>query len=172
MASPEFGTTGGDVASWFVHYGADRARDILRGLKQNEIRLVDGNSTAVRMVAMGQADLCFTDTDDVYAAQRNGWPIAMHFLDQGHDGVLVIPNTAALIQGGPHPTEAKELMQFLLSEELERMMVQSDSHNTPIHVSLAKEYPSYVITNPLPVDYNAVAAQLPQAIQSAREILR
>ncbi|UCE46241.1 MAG: extracellular solute-binding protein, partial [Phycisphaerales bacterium] len=25
MAAPEFGTTGGDVASWFAHYGPDRA---------------------------------------------------------------------------------------------------------------------------------------------------
>ena len=97
MAAPEFGTTGGDVASWFAHYDSARATEILEGLKANDIRLVAGNSTAVRMVATGQADVCFTDTDDVYAAQRNGWPIAMNPLDQGGAGALVIPNTAALL---------------------------------------------------------------------------
>jgi len=172
MASPAFGTTGGDVASWFAHYGPDRARQILQGLKANDIRVVNGNSTAVRMVATGQADVCFTDTDDVYAAQRNGWPVARNFLDQGGDGVLTIPNTAALIKGGPHPGTAGELMAFLLSETLERMLVASDSHNSPIHPSVAAEHAQYAIAHPLPVDYARVAAHLPMAIETAREMLR
>ena len=171
MASPAFGTTGGDVASWFAHYGPDRAGEILRQLKDNDVRIVSGNSTAVRMVATGQADLCFTDTDDVHAGQRNGWPVAMHFLDQGGDGVLAIPNTAARIKGGPHPETAEALMRFLLSEELERRLVKSDSHNSPTRASVAQEYPQYAIPNSLPVDYGRVADFLPTAITAAREIL-
>jgi len=171
MASPAFGTTGGDVASWFAHYGPERAREILRKLKDNEVRLVAGNSTAVRMIATGQADLCFTDTDDIYAGQRNGWPVAMNFLDQGDHGVLTIPNTAALIKGGPNPRNARVLMRFLLSEELERLVVQSDSHNSPIHANVAKEYPQYAIPNPLKIDYARVADFLAEAITTAREIL-
>ena len=50
MASPESGTTGGHVASWFAWYGEDRATQILVGLKANEVRLVAGNSVAVRLV--------------------------------------------------------------------------------------------------------------------------
>jgi len=172
MAAPEFGTTGGDVASWFVHYGFERARQILQALTANKIRLVDGNSTAVRMVATGRADVCFTDTDDVYAAQRNGWPVAMNYLNQAGDGPLVIPNTAAVIKGAPHPEEAKELMEFLLSEKLERLLVLSDSHNTPIHASLAEQFKLYAIRKPLGIDYEEVADQLPTAIQTAREVLR
>ena len=172
MASPEFGTTGGDVASWFAHYGPDRAREILQALKANQIRLVDGNSTAVRMVATGQADVCFTDTDDVYAAQRNGWHVAMNYLDQGGDGPLAIPNTAAVINGARHPEEAKELMDFLLSEQLEEMLVRSDSHNCPIRPALAKRFTSYAISNPLDIDYEKVADLLPIAIETSREILR
>ncbi|MCK4294981.1 MAG: extracellular solute-binding protein, partial [Planctomycetes bacterium] len=175
MATPEFGTTGGDVASWFAHYGVDRAREILLALKANRIRLVEGNSTAVKMVATGQADICFTDTDDVYAAQRNRWPVAMNYLDQAGDpprGGLVIPNTAAVIKGAAHGKEARELMDFLLSEQLEEMLVRSDSHNCPIHPSLAERFKSYAIPQPLRVDYEKVADQLPTAIQTAREILR
>lgn len=172
MASPAFGTTGGDVASWFAHYGPERAREILQKLKANQVRVVAGNSTAVRMVATGQADVCFTDTDDVYAAQRNGWPVAMNFLDQRGDGVLAIPNTAALIKGGPHPRAARELMRFLLSEALERLLVQSDSHNSPIHASVAEDYPQYAIPNSLDIDYEQVAGHLPVAMETAREVLR
>lgn len=172
MATPKFGTTGGDVASWFAHYGVDRAREILLALKANRIRLVEGNSTAVRMVATGQADVCFTDTDDVYAAQRNGWPVAMNYLDQAGEGPLAIPNTAAVIKGTAHPEEAKKLMDFLLSEQLEEMLVRSDSHNCPVHPSLAEQFKLYAIPHPLSVDYERVADQLPTAIQTAREILQ
>jgi iron(III) transport system substrate-binding protein len=171
MASPASGTTGGDVASWFAHYGPDRARDILRRLKENHVWVVSGNSTAVRKVANGEADICFTDTDDIYAGQRNGWPVAMNYLDQGGDGVLVIPNTAALLRGGPHPEAARKLMAFLLSEDLERLLARSDSHNSPVHPAAAREYRQYAIPKPLAVDYERVADFLPMAIETAREIL-
>lgn len=172
MAEPEFGTTGGDVASWFAHYGAVRAKEILVGLKANEVRLVAGNSTAVRMVATGQADICFTDTDDVYAAQRNDWPIAMSFLDQGGAGALAIPNTAAMIKAGPHPKEAAALMDFLLSRRLEELLAQSDSHNYPVHPSVAERYKSYAIPKTLNVEYGKIADELPGAVKAAREVLR
>ena len=172
MASPAFGTTGGDVASWFAHYGPQRAKEILQRLRDNEVRIVSGNSTAVRMVATGQADICFTDTDDVYAGQRNGWPVAMNFLDQNGKGALMIPNTAAMIKGGPHAETAAKLMQFLLSEELERLLAESDSHNSPVRASVAQRYPQYAIPRSLNLDYGRIADFLPVAIEAAEGILR
>ena len=172
MATPEFGTTGGDVASWFVHYGSDRAQAILQGLKDNGIRLVEGNSTAVRSVATGQADLCFTDTDDIYAAQRNGWPLAMLPLDQAGKGSLAIPNTAALIKSGPNAEHARSLMAFLLSDTLERHLALSDAHNSPVHVSLKDDFREFRLDRPLTIDYKRVADRLTEAIEKAREMLR
>ncbi|MDY7011552.1 MAG: extracellular solute-binding protein [Planctomycetota bacterium] len=172
MADPRFGTTGGDVAGWFAHYGADRAAEILGALKANKVRLVPGNSIAVRMVATGQADVCMTDTDDVYAAQRNGWPVAMNWLDQGGAGVLTIPNTVAIIKGCPNPDEAEALLKFLLSEQVERMLARSDSHNTPVHPSVAAEFNRYAIPKPLEIDYEKVADELPTAVRRAWEAFR
>ena len=172
MAAPEFGTTGGDVASWFAHYDPAQATEILKRLKANDIHLVDGNSTAVRMVATGQADVCFTDTDDVYAAQRNDWPVAMNYLDQGGEGTLAIPNTAAIIKGAGNPKEARELMEFLLSEQLEEMLLNSDSHNCPVRQSPTEQFKKYLIPKSLQIDYEKVADNLLAAIQTAREILR
>jgi len=172
MAAPEFGTTGGDVASWFAHYGRERATEILRGLKSVRVRIVGGNSTAVRMLATGQADVALTDTDDVYAAQRNDWPIKMNYLDQGGDGVLAIPNTVAIIKGAPHLEEARLLAAFLLGAQAETMLAQSDSHNTPVRPDVAKQFPAYAIPKRLDIDYARIAAELPAAIVTAREILR
>ena len=171
MATPRFGTTGGDVASWFAHYGPNRAKEILRALQANAVRVVSSNSTAVREVANGKADVCLTDTDDVYAAQRNGWPIAMNPLDQDGKGALAIPNTAALIRGAPHAAQAKELMAFLLSQRVEEMLARSDSHNTSIRPAVAERFAQYRVGKPLAIDYDKVADALPGAVQAAGEIL-
>jgi iron(III) transport system substrate-binding protein len=172
MASPESGTTGGHVASWFAWYGEERAQQILAGLKANDVRLVAGNSVVVRLVADGEADVGLTDSDDVYAGQRNKWPVAMKLVGHGTQGPLVIPNTAALVKGGPHPEAARRLMAFLLGEDVERRLARSDSHNTPVHASLAGEFPEYAITGRLPVDYEKVADCTPAAIRAATKILK
>ena len=171
MATPTFGTTGGDVSSWFAHYGEERAEEILRGLKDNGIRLVTGNSTAVRMVSTGQADICFTDTDDVYAAQRNGQPVDFNFLKQGDMGPLAIPNTAALVKNAPHPEAAKKLLDFILSEEMEVLLAESDSHNSPVRSSLAEKYSKYAIKEQLDIEYEKIAEILSSSIVRAKEIL-
>jgi len=171
MAAPEFGTTGGDVASWFAHYGPERATEILRALATNEVRLVSGNSTAVRMVATGQADVCMTDTDDVYAAKRNKWPVACWPLDQGGAGSLAIPNTVAILKGAPHPEQASALMVFILGGAVERMLAESDSHNGPVQAELAAEFAEYAIEPALAVDYETVTDMLETAIETAMEIL-
>ena len=175
MATPQFGTTGGDVASWFVHYGEERGAEILRRLKENQVRIVAGNSTAVRMVASGQADICLTDTDDVYAGQRNEWPVALHPHDQAGKGALAIPNTAALIKNAPHPEAAKMLMEFLLSDKLEEMLLESYSHNIPVNKTidqLPESLRKFALGNHLEIDYQKVADQLPVAIETAGGIFR
>ena len=171
MAIPSYGTTGGDVASWFAHYGTEKAEEILTGLKDNKIKLVSGNSTAVRKVSNGEYDICFTDTDDVYAAQRNGHPVDFNFLNQGDMGPLAIPNTVALIENAPHPKAAKKLLDFILSEELEVLLAESDSHNSPIHPSLAGQYEKYEIKKRLNIEYEKIAELLTASIERTKEIL-
>jgi iron(III) transport system substrate-binding protein len=171
MADPAFGTTRGDVASWFAHYGAPRAREILRGLAGNGVRQVQGNSTAVRAVAFGEADVCLTDTDDVYAAQRNGWPIEMAPLDQGGAGALAIPNTVALVKGAGNEAAAGELIAFLLSEQVERLLAASESHNIPVRPALAAEYAKYAVGKCLEMDYRRIAARQPAALEAVKEIM-
>jgi iron(III) transport system substrate-binding protein len=170
MARPHAGTTRGEVASWFAHYGPERATEILQGLKANGIRLVDGNSLVVRSVKDGEADVGLTDTDDVYNGQRNGWPVAMAPLNQGGDGALAIPNTVALIRGAPHPRPAAQLIDFLLSEKVEAMLAESDFHSTPVRPDLAEKFPQYRVEPRLRIDYSTVTENLPNALK-AGEVL-
>jgi iron(III) transport system substrate-binding protein len=172
MADPRFGTTKGDVASWFAHYGLQTARKFLELLKANGVRPDGGNSTAVVKVANGLADLAMTDSDDVYAAQKKGWPIGMVLLDQGGAGVLTFPHTVAKVKGGPHPQEAAALMDYLLSAAVEERLAASDAHNTPVRPALAKKFGAYAVPKPLDVDYGRIAEQLPAAVKAAEEVFR
>jgi iron(III) transport system substrate-binding protein len=172
MARPEFGTTGGDIASWFAHYGPDKAKEILRGLKANDVRFVDGNSMSVREVADGRADIGLTDTDDAYAQKQGGKPVDFNYLDQGGEGVLTIPNTVALIKGGPHGAEAEALYEFLLSKKAERMLAESESHNTPVRPEVAKDFPQFAIPHALKIDYEKVADQIAPALDACKEIFK
>jgi iron(III) transport system substrate-binding protein len=170
MARPSRGTTGGDVASWFVEYGPDAATKILKALKANEIRLVEGNSVVVRMVGAGQADIGLTDTDDVHAGIRNGWPVKMNPLARNGKGTLAIPNTVAKIRRGPNPDAADPLIDFLLGGECEQMLLAGDSHNWPVGFSPDASHKIFAIGDPAEINYAAVSAAMPDALKAVEEI--
>ena len=171
MARPSFGTTGGHVASWFALFGPERAKEFLRELRENDVRIVEGNSQAVRAVAQGQADLCLTDTDDVWAAQRNGWPVDLVYPRHDEQGTLLIPNTVARVRGGPNPEAASQLIAYLLSSETERALAESDSHNIPVSESLAAGLESYRVESPMALSYRQIAEHLGPALRASSEIL-
>ncbi len=153
LANPMFGTTRGHVAAMFACWGEKRARDFLTGLHDAGALIVDGNSSAVRAVIDGRADMCMTDTDDVWVAQHDGASLDLKYLDMGDGGTLWIPSTVALIKGRRSegrrsegrtqtfdlPTShARRLVDFLVSAETEAILARSRSRNVPVRPSLRR----------------------------------
>ena len=70
-------------------------------------------------VAAGKLAFGLTDTDDAIVEIERGMPVAIVYPDQGdgESGSLLIPNTLAIIKGGPHPERARELLKYLLTAE-------------------------------------------------------
>ncbi len=174
MARPQFGTTRGHMGALIALWGEAIAARWIDDIGHSDVRLYDGNATVVRAVAMGEVEIGLTDTDDVWAGQRNGWPVDLVYAR--HDvptsaggpiqaGPLVIPNTVARVAGGPNPDHAATLIDFLLSERVERMLAESDSHNVPIREALASEFPRYAVPDPASVDYAEAAASMPRAME-------
>lgn len=154
IARPGFGTTRGHFAAVLACAGEDGFIRWLRRLKFGGARMVDGNSSVVRAVAQGESSLGLTDTDDIWAGQREGWPVAgipaLHGVADGRRrGPMFIPNTCALVAGGPNPGPAADLLRFLVSPEAERALMESDSHNMPVDALLLREmrerFSGYVI---------------------------
>lgn len=175
MARPEFGTTRGHVSMLFALWGEEPARRWLGALRDNEVILLDGNSAVVRAVASGEAHVGLTDTDDVFAGQRQGWPIDLiyirHDTDEHSLGVMTIPNTVARVAGGPNPGSAARLMEFLVSEGVERRLAQSDSHNYPVSPALAPEFGTYAPPDPMPLRVGPIVDAMERAMRACREVL-
>ncbi len=138
IANPLFGTTNTQLATWWSQWGPDRTKDFLTALKANGTRIVPGNGPARDLVASGEIALCLTDTDDAWQAIRKKRPVAMAYLNQSDEGTLLIPNTVALIKGGPHPETAKTLIDFLLSEQTEELLAFSESAQIPVRESVKR----------------------------------
>jgi len=181
MADPRFGTTGGHLAAMKAYWNADIPgfyEAYLLGLKENDILLLpSGNAGVVRAVASGEADIGLTDADDVWAAQANGANVALvyprHSVDEEEpgNGTLLIPNTVARVRGGPNPGNAARLIDFLLSQAVERMIAESSSHNIPLNPALEGAYPQYAVDDPLQVDFERAAAVRESAIAQAMDLL-
>ena len=55
----------------------------------------------------------------------------MRLPDQEGIGALLIPNTVALVRGGPHPDAGRRLIDYLLRPETEAMLARGEAHRIP-----------------------------------------
>jgi iron(III) transport system substrate-binding protein len=75
------------------------------------------------------------DSDDAVSRVRQGKPIEIVYPDQaeGQIGVLVLPNAAVLVRGGPNPENGRKLIEYLVSRETERKLAFADCAQIPLH---------------------------------------
>lgn len=137
IANPLFGTTATHAAALFAALGPDEAQAFFQGLLDQKVRVVGGNSVVRDMVVSGELKVGLTDTDDAYIAVDKGEPVGVIFPDQDELGTLLMPNTVALINGAPHPEEAKLLIDYLLSPEVEAKLAFSSSRQMPVRETVA-----------------------------------
>lgn len=138
IANPIYGTTRGHMATQHALWGEAALQKWLTALRDNGVRVTDGNSQSVLLVARGEVELAATDTDDVIVAQARGDKVEMCFPDLDSPdgrtipGTLWIPNSVALVRGGPGGDAAKRLADYLASAEVERKLAESESANLPV----------------------------------------
>jgi len=197
IAKPAFGTTRGHFGALLHRFGEPAFEAWLKALKANDVRVMDGNATVVAAVARGECRIGLTDTDDVYAGQREGWPVAIAWEElapplpaptdkpapandkpapiTGPDlpgmGSMLIPSTVSLVKGRKNPGPALELVEFLLSPAAQRSLAQTDSRNTPVDPEVRREFAQYDIPNPAELDLMAVADKIDAAMAICSRVL-
>jgi len=135
IAKPLFGTTASHAACLFAHWGDEKAKEFFLKLKENDVKILSGNKQVALEVAGGQIDFGLTDTDDAIIEVEQGRPVAIVYPDQGEGemGTLFIPNTLAIIRGGPNPEQARKLVDWLLRPEIEARLAAGPSAQIPLN---------------------------------------
>ena len=126
IAYPMFGTTRTQAAALYAALGADKGKEFFQTLKDNGVQVVDGNSVTKDMAAAGQVKIGYTDTDDAKEALEDGAHVTMCFTDQGDGeiGNLITPNTAAMIKGAPNEENAKAFIDYVISLDREKELIE------------------------------------------------
>jgi len=137
IAKPLFGTTATHAAVLFAAWGEDEARRFFLQLRENA-RVLSGNKQVALAVGRGELAFGLTDTDDAIVEQENGRAVEIIYPDQAGDGLgaLFIPNTLALIQGGPHSEAGRRLIDYLLSPEVEAQLAAGRSAQFPLNAAV------------------------------------
>ncbi len=162
IAKPLFGTTATQAVCLFAAWGDSEAKEFFDGVKRNA-RIMSGNKQVAEAVAAGTLAFGLTDTDDALIEIERGMPVAIIYPDQGEGqvGTLFIPNTLALIKGSPHPEAAEKLVDYLLSDGVERRLADGPSGQIPLREGVAAsprvKTPSEV--RAMQVDWKAAAAK-------------
>lgn len=173
IALPLFGTTATHAAALFALWGDEEAKEFFRDLLENDVAVLAGNATVRDMVARGEYAIGLTDTDDANGAVEDGLPARWLLPDQeeGGIGTLVIPNTVALIKGGPNPDGGKKLIDFLLSPEVEGKLARMRSIQIPLNPSVQTpdNVPDLAKIRTIGVSFDAIAENMADAAAFVKE---
>lgn len=140
MARPLSGTTKTHAVALLTR-DETQGRAFLEAIAQREregkgLKLVNSNGQVMDLVKNPANRVAFglTDTDDAWIALQEGAPVAMIYPDQaqGQPGAVVIPNTVALVRGGPNPVAARKLLEWLTSPEVEALLAAGPSSQIPL----------------------------------------
>ncbi len=135
IANPLFGTTTAHVAALFTVLGDEKARQFMESMKKNKVAISTSNGESADFVASGRYAFSLVDSDDAVNRIRQKRPVKMVYPDQeeGGLGCFIVPNVVVLIKNCPHPEEAKKLIDYLLSKEVERKLAFADCAQIPLH---------------------------------------
>ena len=145
MARPLTGTTAAHAGVLIAQDGWEATAALFAGMRENDVRFGSGNAHLMQLVRDGKLHFGWTDTDDYRAAELADKPVAMVVPDQGpgERGLILIPNTVGLVTGAPHPEAGKQLIDFILSRKVERLLAESSSCQIPVRDDVSR--PAHVL---------------------------
>lgn len=173
IAKPLFGTTATHAACLFDAWGDEGAKEFFLRLKDNA-KVLSGNKQVAAAVARGELLFGLTDTDDAFMEKsKPGTPVEIIYPDQGDNqmGALFIPNTLAIIKGGPNAEQARKLVDYLLTAQVEGQLATSGSAQFPLHDE-ARVQPPAAPDAPLKrmkIDFNSAAKKWDTAAAFLKE---
>lgn len=194
MARPQFGTTRGHMAILADVLGRGPMGELLGAYKNNGLRLYDGNGAVARAIGNGEIHVGFVDSDDVFAGQREKWPIGMAFIKcpnpmakrvtrdnpqwaelqrVAKTGTILLPNSVSRVRGGQNGKDAAALVEFLLSPATQRALATGESRNVPVDPELRAELATWLPPGDdiVDIDFESAAEIMDGAMQTCESVL-
>ena len=145
-ANPRYGTTLTHFSLLHRQLGEDGLRAFAGRIRGAGAVVASGNAGVKDLVAAGTVACGWTDTDDAFAAKFAGAPVETLPVLVGVDGEprpVCVPNTVAVVKGGPNPAAAGRLADYLLSSDVAVRLANSPSRQVPL-VPIDAELPDDV----------------------------
>jgi iron(III) transport system substrate-binding protein len=132
IARPLYGTTLTQYCVLHDALGMDGLKARHDDMRERGLQEATGNAQVKNLVAEGVCALGFTDTDDFFLAKDDGLPVAALPVRTPDGGTICIPNTVAVVQGCANPEAARQLVDHLLSAEVELRLARSRARQIPL----------------------------------------
>ena len=132
IAKPLYGTTLTHYSVLWQRWGREKIIAWHRDWRARGVSELNGNAAVKDAVADGVCDAGYTDTDDFFEAKDDGKPVAMRPVRLDDGATICIPNTVAIIRGSRRETDARRLVDFLLSADTELALARSKSRQIPL----------------------------------------
>lgn len=181
LASPLFGTTSYHVAALAEAMGEEPALSWLKDLSDRGARFAASNGEVKRLVVEGRVAFGLTDSDDAAEALAAGAKVRVMLLDAIESdtpafGTLVLPNTLSQLAGGPNPTGAAAVVDFLLGQEVATMLAASCAQTSLVpgleSLGVSAHFPGLESGfTPMRVDAAACGARLESLLPRLREFM-
>ena len=144
MAKPLYGTTLTHYTVLWTRWGSERTQRWHGDTRSRGLREVNGNGPVKDVVAAGTCMAGWTDTDDYFAALDAKAPVAAEPFQMEDGTTICIPNTVAIRRNARHTSQARRLVDYLLSERVELALARSKSRQIPLGPVDAAQLPEEV----------------------------
>lgn len=113
------------VSSLVAVKGAEFTRSYLAKLYANGLKILPDNADVWQGVGRGEFAVGLTNSPNYFLARKAGYPVGVVYPDQasGGPGTLLNLNAIALVKGAANPGTAKRFIDFVLSAEGQRLLV-------------------------------------------------
>jgi len=125
IASTRERTTLNWVSSLVAVQGTDFTKRYVKRLYANGLKILPDNTDVWQGVGRGEFAIGLTNSPNYFLARKAGYPVGVVYPDQDDhgSGTLLNLNAIALVKGAPSPGAAKRFIDFVLSAEGQRILI-------------------------------------------------
>ncbi|MEO1583489.1 MAG: extracellular solute-binding protein [Planctomycetota bacterium] len=192
MARPTEGDALAHLAVLVGLWGDAPVRSWLSAMEQNGLRLFESEEAVVRAVGTGEIDVGITSTGAAGVGENGvAWIWEVNEIGVGGGvsaprspetvpplsafGPVTLPSTIGRVSGGPNEAEARALIEFVLSDDGERLLLGGSAGLAPLRPTLAAEASAALLAGDAPdayiPDWSEVLESADAAEGLAREVL-